>query len=705
MVSAREELSLLLFCVVFSMYLVSASAQSDGSIHFSYPFFDQNSANITYMGNASVSHSKGINITPDPNATHISPNQTALSLQNCIGRVLYHRPITIWPASFTTTFTILVQNVSSSGGQKNFNGDGLAFIIVPNNRSFLPESYGAFLGLFDQSTDGNATGQIAIEFDTFKNEFDPNNNHVGVDVQSIKSATTANLGEHGMDIKSGNPITVRVEYNGWTKSLQIYAAYANTSGPLQGLLNYTVELKNTVPKSAYIGFSAATGNSYESHRVLNWNFSSSILPESSLGSTAPAPSPTGGSSGSGLKVGLVLGLIAVGVVLVGLLWFVARTIKKRRNYALGNIGRRFSAELATMDTRSMDYPAYGPHRFPYKQLAAATNNFSEAELLGTGGFGSVYRGTLGDTLVAVKRISATSRQGEREFVSEISTIGRLRHRNLVQLQGWCHEKDELLLVYEYMPNGSLDKILFRPSQDPLDWQRRYKVLCGLAAALLYLHEEWEQRVVHRDIKPSNVMLDGEFNARLGDFGLARLIEHDESNPAVTTMLAGTPGYVAPECGYTGKPTAESDVFSFGIVMLEVASGRRVVERKPPLAEGNLVDWIWNLYGNGSVIEAADSRLEGEFDEEQMKRVLVLGLACSHPDPQLRPSIRQALQVLINPNEQIMPLPSSRPVAIYVVLPPGSTNLPSTSSISNAAPSSSAFSGVTSITASTLHYGR
>lgn len=385
---------------------------------------------------------------------------------------------------------------------------------------------------------------------------------------------------------------------------------------------------------------------------------------------------------------------------------------------------RFSGELAMMESRSAA-SSYAPHRFSYKRLSAATKNFSDTELLGSGGFGSVYRGSLEGpdgamALVAVKRISAGSRQGEREFISEISTIGRLRHRNLVQFQGWCHERDELLLVYEYMPNGSLDKVIFRKQGEQnqnqnlplLSWPRRHKILCGLASALLYLHEEWEQRVVHRDIKPSNIMLDGEFNARLGDFGLARLIEHDETNPAVTTMLAGTPGYLAPECGYTGKATAESDVFSFGIVVLEVASGRRIVERGPPLSEDpNLVDWIWGLYGQGKIMEAADPKLDGDFDEEQMERVLILGLACSHPDPQLRPPIRQALQVLINPNEQMMELPSTRPMAIYVVLPPvAGLDSRSTSSYSNvghaaSGSTSSAFSAGASITASTLRYGR
>lgn len=723
MVGTKEKRCALAF--LFPVMAVVSLAQSSGNFtNFSFPSFgDNNNNQLKYMGNASYNSSTGyIDLTPSLNSTSAaSSNQTTdpySQLYNCIGRVIYHEPITVWPATFTATFTLFVQNITVPIGGRNFNADGLAFIIVPNDKPFIPDSYGSFLGMFDSSTNGNTTNQLVIEFDTFKNEWDPNDNHVGIDINGIKSNTTATLDQNGIQIKSGRPIRVRVHYDGWNKTLQISAAYADQPIQYAIVLTQKIELSKTVLRSSYLGFSAATGNSFEIHRILNWNFSSEILPESSVsvGETGSGA----GSTSKGVNVGVIVGSIVVAAVVLGLLaWFVARVRKRRRGSVRIPRGR-FSGELALMEGRSAA-SSYAPHRFSYKRLSTATKNFSETELLGSGGFGSVYRGTLEGpggamTLVAVKRISASSRQGEREFISEISSIGRLRHRNLVQFQGWCHERDELLLVYEYMPNGSLDKVIFRKQGDQnqnlplLNWPRRHKILCGLASALLYLHEEWEQRVVHRDIKPSNIMLDGEFNARLGDFGLARLIEHDETNPAVTTMLAGTPGYVAPECGYTGKATAESDVFSFGIVVLEVASGRRIVERGPPLSEGNLVDWIWGLYGQERIMEAADPRLDGDFDQEQMKRVLILGLACSHPDPQLRPSIRQALQVLINPNEQMMPLPSTRPMAIYVVLPPAAgldSRSTSYSNVGNAgsASTSSAFSGGASITASTLHYGR
>ncbi|XP_057865338.2 L-type lectin-domain containing receptor kinase IX.1-like [Cryptomeria japonica] len=699
--SLVRALIILLLILVCSSY----AEQSNGnSTNFSFAYFSRNnSRQLIYMGNASFSPADGhIDLTPDPYGTmNISSNETAttMALQNCIGRVLYRQQLTMWPASFTTVFTIFVKNITTNGTgtQKNYNGDGIAFVIVPNNKSFLAKSYGGFLGLFDPSTNGNSTRQLGIEFDTFQNEFDPDNNHVGIDIQGIKSNVTANMENHGMDIKAGRAIQVRVDYDGWAKSLQIYARYANNTSGYASILNHTLELENTVPRSAYVGFSAATGNSYEIHRILDWNFSSVMLPESSL-NFPPVGTGTPGGLRRWVKIGILMGSIAVGLVVVGLVGFVVWRMRKKKQPTL-TLGRgSFSGELAIMQN--------APHRYSYKQLVAATDNFSEAELLGTGGFGSVYRGNLNAgrneqvNLVAVKKVSAGSRQGEREFISEIISIGRLRHRHLVKLHGWCHERDELLLVYEYMPNGSLDKFLYdRTGETTLNWPRRHRILCGLASALLYLHEEWEQRVVHRDVKPSNVMLDGEFNARLGDFGLARLVEHDDSNPAVTTRLAGTPGYMAPECSYTGKATAESDVFSFGIVLLEVATGRRVVERGIVLAERNLAEWVWGLYSQDRLLQCVDPKLEGsDYDEEQIRRVLILGLACSHPDPQLRPTVRQAIQVLINPSEELPQLPSTRPMAIYVVLPPAGAgfSLSTSSSIMGGGAASSSLMAETSV---------
>uniref|UniRef100_A0A2N9GF21 Protein kinase domain-containing protein n=1 Tax=Fagus sylvatica TaxID=28930 RepID=A0A2N9GF21_FAGSY len=304
----------------------------------------------------------------------------------------------------------------------------------------------------------------------------------------------------------------------------------------------------------------------------------------------------------------------------------------------------------------------GPRRFSYGDLVSATNNFSNERKLGQGGFGVVYKGYLTDLdmLIAVKKISRGSRQGKKEYITEVKIFSQLRHRNLVQLIGWCHDKGEFLLVYEFMPNGSLDSHLFG-MRSPLSWVVRYKISLGLASALFYLHEEWEQCVVHRDIKSSNVMLDSSFNVKLGDFGLARLMDH-ELGPQ-TTGLAGTFGYMAPEYISTGRASKESDVYSFGVVALEIATGRRSVDLMGPNSDMRLVEWIWNLYGRGDLLLAVDGKLQTNFDEKQVECLMIIGLWCAHPDPNLRPSIRQAIQVL-KFEAKIPILPMQMPIPMY-----------------------------------------
>uniref|UniRef100_A0A0E0QDT2 Protein kinase domain-containing protein n=1 Tax=Oryza rufipogon TaxID=4529 RepID=A0A0E0QDT2_ORYRU len=308
----------------------------------------------------------------------------------------------------------------------------------------------------------------------------------------------------------------------------------------------------------------------------------------------------------------------------------------------------------------------GPRRFPYHILVNATKSFAAEEKLGQGGFGAVYRGNLRELGldVAIKRFAKdSSKQGRKEYKSEIKVISRLRHRNLVQLIGWCHGRDELLLVYELVPNRSLD-VHLHGNGTFLTWPMRINIVLGLGNALLYLHEEWEQCVVHRDIKPSNIMLDESFNAKLGDFGLARLIDH---NVGVQTMThpSGTPGYLDPECVITGKASAESDVYSFGVVLLEVACGRRPMSLLDNQNNSlfRLVEWVWDLYGQGVVLKAADERLNNDYDATSMECVMAVGLWCAHPDRYARPSIRAAMTVLQS-NGPLPVLPSKMPVPIY-----------------------------------------
>lgn len=334
--------------------------------------------------------------------------------------------------------------------------------------------------------------------------------------------------------------------------------------------------------------------------------------------------------------------------------------------------RRAAAPKPVQDTTF-----YGPRIFTYKELSVATKQFSADELLGRGAFGSVFKGTLSDgSIVAVKQIAHDSNQGEREFLAEVSIISRIRHRNLVQLQGWCHEKGNLLLVYDYMPNGSLDKLLegSNATEKNPGWDMRHAVLRGVACALSYLHEECQQCVLHRDVKPSNVLLDENFNPHLADFGLARLIHHTTDN-VQTTIIAGTRGYLAPELSQVGKASTKSDVFSFGVLALEVATGRKALDKsQSENPSANLVDKVWRAHEQHALLSMSDPKLSGAHDPERMTTLLQMGLFCCHPDPEARPPMSFIRQWFI----QEVPLPALPPVkprVNYVLaLPPSPPKL-------------------------------
>ncbi|WVZ61790.1 hypothetical protein U9M48_011607 [Paspalum notatum var. saurae] len=322
---------------------------------------------------------------------------------------------------------------------------------------------------------------------------------------------------------------------------------------------------------------------------------------------------------------------------------------------------------------------FGPHRFSYKELFVATEGFKSTHLLGVGGFGKVYKGVLprSKSEVAVKRVSHDSTQGLKEFISEVVSIGHLRHRNLVQLLGYCRRKGELLLVYDYMPNGSLDRYLYYDGGEQgeesggngkppavLGWAQRLQIVKDVAAGLFYLHEKWEQVVVHRDIKASNVLLDGAMVAHLGDFGLARLYDH--GTDLQTTHVVGTRGYIAPELSRTGRASPLTDVFAFGTFLLEVTCGRRPVSGGGSTQHGGrkvmLVDRVLEYWHKGALEETVDSRLQGEYNADEARMVLTLGLMCSHPFPGERPTMRQVMQYL----DGDAPLPELTPTNVSLL---------------------------------------
>ncbi|KAI7745259.1 hypothetical protein M8C21_018934 [Ambrosia artemisiifolia] len=371
---------------------------------------------------------------------------------------------------------------------------------------------------------------------------------------------------------------------------------------------------------------------------MSWSFNSSDLKTNRKEAITPNPGPDPVNEKNN-KTGLIVGIV-VAIIILSLIVFVFWRRQKKKF-------REHEAEDNSLDIEMNNEfeMGTGSKRFSFGELSHSTRGFAETEKLGEGGLGAVYKGFLEDssTYIAVKRVSKTSKQGIKEYASEVRFISRVRHRNLVQLIGWCHQKAEFLLVYEYMENGSLDLHLFK-GKSLLTWETRHKIVHGLASALLYLHEEWEQCVLHRDIKSSNVMLDSNFKAKLDDFGLARLVDHDKGSHTLT-MVAGTLGYMAPECLDTGKASKESDVFSFGVVALEITCGRKPIENKAPAKQVRLSEWVWELYGTGHILEAVDPSLGSDFHEDGIKRLMIVGLWCVYPDWELRPSIGQDIKVL------------------------------------------------------------
>ncbi|CAA3020740.1 L-type lectin-domain containing receptor kinase -like [Olea europaea subsp. europaea] len=567
----------------------------------------------------------------------------------------------------------LIENHCTSGTKLQADGaDGLAFFLAPFGSSIPGNSSGSGLGLAYYNATANISGDpfVAVEFDTFQNVWDPSNLHVGIDINSLISATYVKWWNN---ITKGEKNDAWISYNSTSKNLGVNFTGYVTNLTQNGRLDYTVDLRNYLPEWVSVGFSAATGACFEKHNVKSWEFNSTLRNiTSSPGSPnrtdpsivpniSPHPNYPVNHGGKKMKGGLVIGLIIGPSVLVIVLVLIGYSLWRNKNRK-GNIDE-ISLDI-TMDTEfERDC---GPKKFSYGELVRATDNFSGEKMLGKGGFGAVYLGFLRDSnsYIAVKRVSRDSKQGPREYASEIKIISRLRHRNLVQLLGWCHEQRELQLVYEFMPNGSLDFHLFK-EKSSLIWETRYKIARGLASTLLYLHEEWEQCVVHRDIKSSNIMLDSSFNAKLGDFGLARLVDHEKGSQ--TTVLAGTMGYMAPECVTTGRASKESDVYSFGIVALEIACGRKPIDVK---AQGNrvrMVEWVWDLYGTGNLLEAADPKLCSDYNEPEIECLMIVGLWCAHPDNNFRPSIKEAIHVL-NFEAQLPQLPSELPVATYYAPP-------------------------------------
>uniref|UniRef100_K3ZF83 non-specific serine/threonine protein kinase n=1 Tax=Setaria italica TaxID=4555 RepID=K3ZF83_SETIT len=514
-------------------------------------------ANLSFEGEASIDERGRLGLT------------TGLDIVG-VGHAFYRYPISFRktpsdPAmhSFTTSFlfemTSLYEHYGSTPGS-----DGVAFVISSTNK-FLNDSLlpGPYLGLFNMSNRSSASRNIlAIELGTIMNPKlnDIDDNHVAININSLISVNyhtagfyTPDGGFQSVRLNMEQVFQLWVDYDGKAQQLNVTLGFPGSPKPKYPLLSNTLNLSSLLPSELFVGFSASTSTLSTRHFILGWSFK------------------TNGEA-------------------------------SQLNY---------SAFQAAGNTKESDWEMNcGPPSFTYKDLVSATGGFKDKMLLGKGGFGRVYKGFLPASKqnVAIKRISPESKQGTKEFASEVTILGHVRHRSLVR------------------------------------WSQRFCIIKSVASGLFYLHEEWEHVVIHRDIKSSNVLLDDAMNGRLGDFGLARL--HDHGVDAHTTRIAGTFGYIAPELARLGKATKAADVFAFGVFMREVTCGRRPVEVNACGEPQVLADHVINAWQDGSIMDSRDPRLE-DCVAQEVEMVLKLGLLCSHPSPKVRPGTRLVMRYLEN----------------------------------------------------------
>ncbi|KAJ4806310.1 receptor lectin kinase [Rhynchospora pubera] len=456
---------------VFYIYLLTQHA---GSVSFNFNFKDKNAVTeIRFEGDAHfgdlyANNLDRISLTGDA--------QAGTNIHYSEGRATYNQAVPLWDkqtgevTNFTSRFSFLIQNITPSG-----YGDGLAFFLSPYPSQIPVDGNESCLGLCSKSIYPLTKDQIiAIEFDTFLNDgidpssIDPTDCHIGIDVNSIKSNNYTLIRN---SLFLGVRMTAQIEYNSWQKLLSVLL-WHDANPTTNFSVNAPVDIR-LLPTVSAVGFSASTGGGVELHHIFSWSFNSTL--ENKQTSNSPPL--------SALIIGVIVGSVIIILSSVGILVF----------YLIRNGVIKIARETEVIGSIDFEFEKMrGPRRFPYSDLADATDGFSDNKKLGEGGFGSVYRGVLKDEniCVAVKKISKESKQGEKEYKSEVKTISQLRHRNLVQLVGWCHDHGEFLLVYELMDNGSLDRHLYS-KESLLTWSIRHSIALGLGSALLYLHEECE----------------------------------------------------------------------------------------------------------------------------------------------------------------------------------------------------------------------
>ncbi|CAN1227636.1 G-type lectin S-receptor-like serine/threonine-protein kinase At4g27290 [Linum perenne] len=338
------------------------------------------------------------------------------------------------------------------------------------------------------------------------------------------------------------------------------------------------------------------------------------------------------------------GALAAGGLLATLVFIIIRIKRKKLLMNGSNCLPCLSSTPMSSDNEDIELPL-----FDLTTIVSATNNFSPNNILGRGGFGIVYKGTLKDGVeIAVKKLSRNSQQGANEFKNEAINIAKLQHRNLVRLLGCCVQRDERMLLYEFMPNGSLDAFIFgftdKTQSHLLDWPKRYNIIRGIARGLLYLHQDSRLRIIHRDLKASNVLLDNDMNPKISDFGLAKIFVGNTIQEN-TINVVGTYGYMSPEYTIDGIYSIKSDVFSFGVMVLEIVSGKRNRGFHHPEHQLNLLGHAWMLHREDRDVEMIDETMGESYEQFQVMRLVHIGLLCVQKSPEDRPTMLTVMHML------------------------------------------------------------
>ncbi|XP_060204018.1 L-type lectin-domain containing receptor kinase VIII.2-like [Lycium barbarum] len=640
-----------LFSILFSNLVTSSDDKvPTGPIinvtkHISFQEFNSNNPrlkqDVTLLGSAIISDEKTSVQIPDP--------EQQGDLKHLAGRAIYSSPVRLFDpvsqtsASFETTFSFQFEAKSNSSNEtsdlgKSVGGSGLTFIIVPDELTVGRS--GPWLGMLNDVCDDDYN-TVAIEFDTRENpEFgDPNDNHLGINLGSIVSTAAINASDVGVQLNDGSIHRVWISYDGKKRFIDIRLAPDGRGYPSKSVYSSSLDLSPYLNEYMFVGFSAATGNHTQIHNILSWNFTSISQASLRIPSAETCQNKIRLQNNRQAEIAhrktpnsFFIFLAVVILLIIVLINLYFSSYKRDENS---------NETIILPEKKQRPMPPNKARRFTIAEISSATRNFSELQILGSDEKSITYKATmLNGCNVVVKRFLTqffnTHGFEKRQFHKEIKAISKIRHPNLAPIRGWCYDNQETIVVYDYIPNGSLDKWLF--GVGVLPWTRRFKVVKALAESLLHLHSK---QLAHKNVKSSSVFLDVSFRAVVGDFGF------------VLTSSGST--------RFESMVSQTADVFEFGVVVLEIVAGRGRKSNRP--GERDLLDLAWAMHEVQQKETLVDRRMGAVVNLDQAIRVLDIGLLCTLNENKGRPTMEEVVE-LLNMEKPIPELPSGRPVCLF-----------------------------------------